>query len=265
MEKFTACRSDDDDVNEAENAKEVFYGPGSVFDSQSQDEEEGDSCVETALMEASLIHCVKFLDHVADVNGGNRIEDATSMIDNSSDIDRSLSRRSMLSSDDYEESVDESNLYTNSLVSGPTAAIRGELLDLEENALIWAPPPEDYEDEMALTMVDDDDDGEEVGSGWGSFSNSEYRFHEKANASQEQRRAMRAAVDGHFRTLVGQLLDGEGLDIDENDTDNWLEIVAALALHAASYIKPDTSKGGGMDPGGYVKVKCIATGQRRER
>ena len=72
-------------------------------------------------------------------------------------------------------------------------------------------------------------------------------------------------VDGHFRTLVGQLLDGEGLDIDENDTDNWLEIVAALALQAASYIKPDTSKGGGMDPGGYVKVKCITTGQRSER
>jgi 1-phosphatidylinositol-3-phosphate 5-kinase len=265
MGQFSAYRSEDDDDESTDQAKEGFYGPGRAFDSQSQEEEECDSCLETDLMEVSLIHNIKYLNQVAEINGHNRSENAISMTDNSSDLDRSLSRRSMLSCDDYEESVDESNLYTHSLVSGPTAAVREELIDLEENTSVWVPPPpEDYEDEMALTMVYDDDD-EEEGRGWGRFSNSEYRIHEKANALQEQRRAMRAAVDGHFRTLVGQLLGGEGLDIDENDTDNWLRIVADLALQAASYIKPDTSKGGGMDPGGYVKVKCIATGKRSDR
>ena len=29
--------------------------------------------------------------------------------------------------------------------------------------------------------------------------------------------------------------------------------------------KPDTSENGGMDPGGYVKVKCVASGHRSER
>ncbi|PWA53420.1 Chaperonin Cpn60/TCP-1 [Artemisia annua] len=56
---------------------------------------------------------------------------------------------------------------------------------------------------------------------------------------------MKTVVDGHFRALVSQLLQVENLD----DTDNWLEIITSLSWEAASLLKPDTSKGGGMDPG----------------
>jgi 1-phosphatidylinositol-3-phosphate 5-kinase len=52
---------------------------------------------------------------------------------------------------------------------------------------------------------------------------------------------------------------------EEGDPGSWLEIVSALALQAANLVKPDTSKDGGMDPGGYVKVKCVASGKCQER
>jgi 1-phosphatidylinositol-3-phosphate 5-kinase len=52
---------------------------------------------------------------------------------------------------------------------------------------------------------------------------------------------------------------------DENDKESWLEIITSLSWEAATLLKPDMSKGGGMDPGGYVKVKCIASGRCCER
>jgi len=45
----------------------------------------------------------------------------------------------------------------------------------------------------------------------------------------------------------------------------WLDIVSTLTWHAASYVRPDTKKGGNMDPTDYVKVKCIASGDTRDR
>ncbi|KAK1308450.1 1-phosphatidylinositol-3-phosphate 5-kinase FAB1B [Acorus calamus] len=68
-------------------------------------------------------------------------------------------------------------------------------------------------------------------------------------------------------TAVGkaQLLLVENLPIgEEGDKESWLEIIVSLSWEAATLLKPDTSKGGGMDPGGYVKVKCVACGRRSE-
>nr|GEX55802.1 1-phosphatidylinositol-3-phosphate 5-kinase FAB1B-like [Tanacetum cinerariifolium] len=76
-------------------------------------------------------------------------------------------------------------------------------------------------------------------------------------SNEEHKKAMKTVVDGHFRALVSQLLQVEDLD----DTDNWLEIITLLSWEAASLLKPDTSKGGGMDPGGYVKIKFLASGR----
>ncbi|KAH7278037.1 hypothetical protein KP509_38G020800 [Ceratopteris richardii] len=118
---------------------------------------------------------------------------------------------------------------------------------------------------MAMTLAREyDSDDEDEQSGWGSHTSSEYRLREKPTALQEQRRAMQAVVDGHFRALVGQLLDSEGLDGDEFKKDSWLEIVASVASQAASFLKPDSLQDGSMDPGTYVKVKCIASGQRTD-
>ena len=65
---------------------------------------------------------------------------------------------------------------------------------------------------------------------------------------------------------MSQLLQGEGIKVGkENDVEDWLDIVTTLAWQAANFVKPDTSRGGSMDPVNYVKVKCIASGSPSER
>ncbi|TXG61716.1 hypothetical protein EZV62_013079 [Acer yangbiense] len=144
-----------------------------------------------------------------------------------------------------------------------------EPMDFENEGLLWIPPePEDEEDEREAVLFDDDDDEDATGE-WGylrssnSFGSGEYRSRDKS--SEEHRKAMKSVVEGHFRALVAQLLHVENLPVgDEDDSESWLEIITSLSWEAATLLKPDTSKGGGMDPGGYVKVKCIACGRRRE-
>ncbi|CAN1136142.1 1-phosphatidylinositol-3-phosphate 5-kinase FAB1B [Linum perenne] len=147
-----------------------------------------------------------------------------------------------------------------------------EPVDFENNGLLWLPPePEDEDDERETPTFDDDDDDEDDGTTgeWGylrpsnSFGSGELRSREKS--SEEHRKAMKNVVEGHFRALVAQLLQVENLPIGEDDDKNgWLYIITTLSWEAASHLKPDTSNGGGMDPGGYVKVKCLACGRRSE-
>lgn len=147
-----------------------------------------------------------------------------------------------------------------------------EPVDFENNGLLWLPPdPEDEEDEREAFLFDDDDDeGGGVTGEWGylrssnSFGSGEYRSRERT--CEEHRNAMKNVVEGHFRALIAQLLQVENLPVGEdNDKESWLEIITSLSWEAATLLKPDMSKGGGMDPGGYVKVKCIACGRRSER
>ncbi|KDP33967.1 hypothetical protein JCGZ_07538 [Jatropha curcas] len=145
-----------------------------------------------------------------------------------------------------------------------------EPVDFENNGLLWLPPePEDEEDDREAVLFDDDDDGEITTGEWGylrpskSFGSGEYRCKDKSN--EDNRKAMKNVVEGHFRALIAQLLQVENLPVgDEDDNESWLEIITSLSWEAATLLKPDTSKGGGMDPGGYVKVKCIASGRRSE-
>ncbi|XP_028786923.1 1-phosphatidylinositol-3-phosphate 5-kinase FAB1B isoform X2 [Neltuma alba] len=145
-----------------------------------------------------------------------------------------------------------------------------EPVDFENNGLLWLPPePEDEEDEREAVLFDEEDDDEGAAGEWGylrsstSFGSGEYRGREKT--SKEHRKAMKDVVEGHFRALVAQLLQVEGLAVcDEDKKESWLDIITALSWEAATLLKPDMSKGGGMDPGGYVKVKCIACGHRSE-
>ncbi|KAJ4953320.1 hypothetical protein NE237_030152 [Protea cynaroides] len=144
-----------------------------------------------------------------------------------------------------------------------------EPVDFENNGMLWLPPePEDMEDEREPVLFDDDDDDDGTGE-WGylrsssSFGSGEYRNRDRS--SEEHRKVMKNVVDGHFRALVAQLLQVENLLVgEEDDKESWLEIITSLSWEAATLLKPDTSKGGGMDPGGYVKVKCIACGCRSE-
>ncbi|PQQ07917.1 hypothetical protein Pyn_10819 [Prunus yedoensis var. nudiflora] len=85
-------------------------------------------------------------------------------------------------------------------------------------------------------------------------------FPAKEKLNEGNKEPLRAVVQGHFRALVSQLLQGEGFVGKEDGDEDWLDIVTTIAWQAASFVKPDTSRGGSMDPGDYVKVKCIASG-----
>lgn len=143
-----------------------------------------------------------------------------------------------------------------------------EPVDFENNGLLWLPPePEDEEDDREAALFDDDEDEGSTGE-WGylrssaSFGSGEFRSRDKSG--ENNRKAMKNVVEGHFRALVAQLLQVESLTVDDDGKESWLDIITTLSWEAATLLKPDTSRGGGMDPGGYVKVKCIACGHRNE-
>lgn len=144
-------------------------------------------------------------------------------------------------------------------------------VDFENNGLLWIPPePEDEEDEREAILFDDDDDLDGNATGeWGylrnssSFGSGEYRHRDRSN--DEQKKVVKNVVDSHFRALVSQLLQVEDIPVEDNDKNSWLEIITSLSWEAATLLKPDMSKGGGMDPAGNVKVKCIACGSRVDR
>ncbi|XP_015882443.3 putative 1-phosphatidylinositol-3-phosphate 5-kinase FAB1C [Ziziphus jujuba] len=138
-------------------------------------------------------------------------------------------------------------------------------LDFENNGLIWfPPPPEDENDEVESGFFTYDDEDDEIGDSRAVFSSSSSlpsMFPAKEKQNEGNKEPLRAVVQGHFRALVSQLLQGEGIKIGkENGDEDWLDIVTTIAWQAANFVKPDTSKGGSMDPLDYIKVKCIASG-----
>ncbi|CAK7356447.1 unnamed protein product [Dovyalis caffra] len=141
--------------------------------------------------------------------------------------------------------------------------------ECEAPSSMYTGEDEDEEDEKEVGLFEDDDDDRDAAGEWGylrasgSFGSGEFRNRDRS--SEEHKKVMKNVVDGHFRALVSQLLQVENVPVgDENDKESWLEIITSLSWEAATLLKPDTSKGGGMDPGGYVKVKCIASGRRCE-
>ncbi|KAL0000184.1 hypothetical protein SO802_019786 [Lithocarpus litseifolius] len=138
-------------------------------------------------------------------------------------------------------------------------------LDFENNGLIWFPPlPDDENDEAESNFCSYDDDDDDIGDSGAMFSSSS-SLPAKEKQNEGNKEPLRAVVHGHFRALVSQLLQVEGIKVGkENDVEDWLDIVTTLARQAANFVKPDTSRGGSMDPGNYVKVKCAASGSPSE-
>ncbi|WZY76602.1 hypothetical protein YC2023_022986 [Brassica napus] len=141
-------------------------------------------------------------------------------------------------------------------------------LDFENNGRIWYPPPPEDENDDAESnyfAYDDDDDDDDVGDSAAEFSLSSSFSREKLGENSNE--PLRTVVHDHFRALVAELLRGEELapcDDDDGSAGNWLDIVTALAWQAANFVKPDTREGGSMDPGNYVKIKCVASGNQNE-
>jgi len=138
-------------------------------------------------------------------------------------------------------------------------------------ANIWSPPPpEDEGDDIESTLFGFDYDDDEVGDSSGLLVSGSFSANKIAGIDEAtniaQKEGLKTAVLGHFRALVAQLLKAEGIDMGNDDgPKNWLDIVSSLTWQAASYVRPDTKKGGSMDPTDYVKVKCIASGDPRDR
>lgn len=145
-----------------------------------------------------------------------------------------------------------------------------EPVDFENNGLLWLPPdPEDEEDERESILIDDDEDEDSPTGEWNydhssnGFGSGDFRTRDRS--IEEHKKTMKNIVDGHFKVLIAQLLQVENLSAGEDDRGSWLDLVTFLSWEAANFLKPDTSNDGGMDPGGYVKVKCLACGHRSER
>ena len=143
-------------------------------------------------------------------------------------------------------------------------------LDFENSGHIWFPPPPDDENDDAegnfFAYDDEDDDIGDSGALFSSSCSLSNMFPGKEKHNDENKEPLKSVIQGHFRALVSQLLQGEGIKVGkENDSEDWLDIVATVAWQAANFVRPDTSKGGSMDPGDYVKVKCIASGSPSER
>ncbi|KAL2344760.1 hypothetical protein Fmac_006045 [Flemingia macrophylla] len=142
-------------------------------------------------------------------------------------------------------------------------------LDFENNGHIWFPPPPDDENDDAegnfFAYDDEDDDIGDSGALFSSSSSLSNMFPAKEKHNEGNKEPLKAVIQGHFRALVSQLLQGEGIKVGkENDSEDWLDIIATVAWQAANFVRPDTSKGGSMDPGDYVKVKCVASGSPSE-
>jgi 1-phosphatidylinositol-3-phosphate 5-kinase len=144
-------------------------------------------------------------------------------------------------------------------------------VDFEKSELFWFPPePGNEEDEMETGLFDEDDDNELITDGEqccirspNSLDSGESRSRDRS--SEEHKKVMKNVVNGHFRALISQLLQVENISLNEGDDMGWLEIVTSVSWEAANFLRPDTSQSGGMDPGGYVKVKCLTCGHRSER
>ncbi|KAL8459581.1 hypothetical protein ACS0TY_036908 [Phlomoides rotata] len=157
---------------------------------------------------------------------------------------------------------------TGSLVKGDSVEIIRNVENGEEDVVFWLPPePEDEDDDVIGSVASyDDDEDDECGdgvtwvkpsslSGFGEEGGGSYKFKE------EKLKAMNQIRNGKFMALVSQLVKSVGVD---SSGENWVDIVTSLAWEAAALVKPNTHVGKAMDPDGYVKVKCIATGLRTQ-
>lgn len=142
-----------------------------------------------------------------------------------------------------------------------------------ESDTIWIPPEAaDKEDEAQsfATSIAYDDDDDDYGDGikWGqsSFpSPGEQHDGSASNHREEREKAMLEAMNGQLKILVSRFLASAGISSSNGeDSDNWLDIITSLSWEAALLIKPDGSMGKEMDPGSYIKVKCVASGTRRQ-
>ncbi|KNA12894.1 hypothetical protein SOVF_121310 [Spinacia oleracea] len=123
-----------------------------------------------------------------------------------------------------------------------------------ERKEIWDPPEaEDKNDDIANSVGDDVEEYANPNSS--EFGNPRLKEIELAREKVKNEK---------FKDLVSQLLRKLGVEICDEKEENWVDIVTDLAWQAATFVEPGVTEGKAMDPFGYVKIKCVAAGSRRE-
>ncbi|KAF6149834.1 hypothetical protein GIB67_010908 [Kingdonia uniflora] len=241
----SSSRSDEEDVEDSET---FFFSPFSEY------------CLDISDIHPSSINARD--DFYSYKSVGSSPFDSPSRIANflTDSISNQETTPVLSSPERVSNDVETDDCSNNLLILADQSEKFRQPLDFENNGPIWCPPPpDDPEDDLESSYFeyddDDDDDGGDSGmlSSSSSFSTNTFSVKSKSNESQK--------VHGHFRALVSQLLQGEGIyALSENCGEGWLDVVTSVAWRAANFVKPDTSRGGTMDPGDYVKVKCISSG-----
>ncbi|KAM0882010.1 hypothetical protein ACQ4PT_032622 [Festuca glaucescens] len=139
-----------------------------------------------------------------------------------------------------------------------------------ENDNIWIPPEaadkgDETESVSGNIAYDDDDDDYGDGIKWGqsTFPATGEEHEASPNPRDERENAMLEAMNGQLKILVSRFLASAGIPFEKGESsESWLDIVTSLSWEAALLIKPDAKIGNEMDPGSYVKVKCVASGTR---
>ncbi|CAE6162104.1 unnamed protein product [Arabidopsis arenosa] len=253
-------------VLDSENQVEFFVNSGRS-DGEADDDDDYHSDFAQSYAQGNDYYGAISLDEVDQIYGsheahdvGVKIEPNISCFPPDQDLDS-------LNTDTIDKTRQQENGWNDVKEGSPPCeeSFEPEVVDFESDGLLWLPPePENEEDEREAVLSDDDGDEGDRGD-WGylrpSNSFNDKDFHSKDKSSG----AMKNVVEGHFRALVAQLLEVDNLPmVNEGDKEGWLDIITSLSWEAATLLKPDTSKSGGMDPGGYVKVKCIPCGRRSE-
>ncbi|KAJ3673178.1 hypothetical protein LUZ60_006552 [Juncus effusus] len=137
------------------------------------------------------------------------------------------------------------------------------ILDLHGNLALWSPPePENMEDEE---MEIYDDQIQFNDSSRESDNNTVSTECDHDSMTDDQEETSQNTPEDKFKLVLFQLLYNEGIQTDcEDGIMSWVDIIESLARNVAYVVKPDTSNGGSMDPIGYVKIKCLASGNRDE-
>ncbi|RCV14734.1 hypothetical protein SETIT_3G002200v2 [Setaria italica] len=138
-----------------------------------------------------------------------------------------------------------------------SSSSRDDTTELSDDDAIWIPPEaaDDMEDAILLT-TDDEEESDEDSDDDDGASSSFCRY----RPEEVRQKAMLRAMNGQLKMLAARFLESAGIPADSC----WLDVVTSLSWEAALLIRPDATAGNEMDPSSYVKVKCLASGTRRQ-
>jgi 1-phosphatidylinositol-3-phosphate 5-kinase len=174
--------------------------------------------------------------------------------------------------DKMDDESDANNSYDYHATSSMYADSISNIYDFLNNIALWSPPdPEDGEEEEEEYGEEDEELNELPDGLTGSWKrlipSSSFKSFGSSDPMGDQTEVLKHAAGDHFRLLLEQLLQIEDIPIEDGESQrNWVEIVQELAQEVAEFVRPDqTGSGSIMDPVGFVKIKCIASGDKNER